>query len=98
MHQKKAQGWRKHIDFILWDILCLQFALFLAYVTRHGLASPYVNKLYFNMALVYVAIDFLVLVVNSTMSKVLKRGYYKEALCTVKHPRTRRRHHLSYCR
>ena len=85
MHQKKAQGWRKHIDFILWDILCLQFALFLAYVTRHGLASPYVNKLYFNMALVYVAIDFLVLVVNSTMSKVLKRGYYKEALCTVKH-------------
>lgn len=85
MYQKKTQGWMKHGDFILLDILCLHAAFALAYITRHGLSNPYANELYLNMAIVYTATDFMVLVMNSTMKNVLKRGFYKEILQTVKH-------------
>lgn len=85
MYSKKSQGWVKHIDFILLDILCLQAAFVLAYMTRHGFSNPYTNSLYLNMAVVYTVMDFLVLIMNNTMKNVLKRGYYKELIQTAKH-------------
>ena len=85
MYSKKTQGWIKHFDFILLDILCLQVAFILAYITRHGLASPYANWEYMNLAIVYALVDFVVIVANKTMKNVLKRGYYKELAQTVKH-------------
>lgn len=85
MYSQKPQGWIKHADFILLDIFCLHVAFVLAYITRHGLQSPYAKDLYLNMAIVYTAVDFMVLVMNSTMKNVLKRGFYKEILQTGKH-------------
>ena len=85
MYQKKTQGWVKHLDFILLDILCLHIAFILAYVSRHGLALPYGTPLYLNMSVVYTMIDMMVLIANSTMKNVLKRGYYLEMRHTVKH-------------
>ena len=85
MYQKKTQGWVKHLDFILLDILCLHIAFILAYVSRHGLALPYGTPLYLNMSVVYTMIDMMVLIANSTMKNVLKRGFYIEMLHTVKH-------------
>ena len=40
MYYKKPQGWAKHTDFILWDMVCLQCAFVLAYMTRHGFLNP----------------------------------------------------------
>ena len=85
MYSKKMQGWLKHLDFILLDILCLQVAFLLAYVTRHGFSSPYHNPIYLNLAGIYLLVDFLVLVANRSMKNVLKRGFYKEIAQTVKH-------------
>ena len=85
MYYKKPQGWAKHADFILWDMVCLQGAFVLAYITRHGLINPYGASFYRNMAIVYTMVDFCVMVTNSTMKNVLKRGYYKEIVQTVKH-------------
>ena len=85
MYSKKTQGWIKHTDFILLDIVCLQIAFVLAYITRHGFESPYTNPEYINLSIVYALLDFVVLVANRTMKGVLKRGYYKEAVQTVKH-------------
>jgi hypothetical protein len=73
------------LHFILLDILCLQVAFILAYITRHGLVSPYTNWEYMNLAIVYALVDFVVIVANKTMKNVLKRGYYKELAQTVKH-------------
>ena len=33
MYHKKPQGWVKHFDFIIGDMLCLQVAFVLAYLT-----------------------------------------------------------------
>ena len=85
MYYKKTQGWLKHLDFIILDMICLQVAFVLAYMTRHGLVSPYANPKYFNLAIVYLMVDLLVLITNRTMKNVLKRGYYKEIAQTVQH-------------
>ena len=85
MYSKKAQGWLKHLDFIILDMACLQVAFVLAYMTRHGLGSPYANPIYFNLAIVYELVDLLVLITNRSMKNVLKRGYYKEITKTVQH-------------
>ena len=85
MYHKKTQGWMKHLDFILLDAVCLHIAFVLAYMTRHGLQMPYRDRLYLNMAIVYTMVDFLILIANSTMKNVLKRGFYKEMVQTVKH-------------
>jgi len=85
MYHKKPQGWFKHIDFILWDVLCLHIAFVLAYITRHGWANPYGNRIYFNIIFVYSAVDIIVLIVNDTLKSVLKRGFYKEFAQTLKH-------------
>lgn len=84
MYSRKTQGWVKHIDFILLDLLCLQAAFILAYMTRHGFKSPYGDVEYINLAVVYALVDFTVLVSNRTMKNVLKRGFYKEFVVTVR--------------
>lgn len=85
MYSPKSQGWTKHLDFFILDILCLHVAFVLAYISRHGLQNPYADELYRNMACVYVAVDFMVLIMNSSMKNVLKRGFYIEIIRTVKH-------------
>ena len=85
MYSQKTKSWVKHLDFILLDVLCFHAAFVLAYITRHGFESPYSSELYCSMAVVYTLLDIVVLISNSSMKNVLKRGFYKEILCTVKH-------------
>ena len=85
MYSRKVQGWRKHGDFIVLDILSLQLAFILAYIIRHGFQNPYRESLYLNMAIVYAVTDFVILILDNAMKNVLKRGFYKELLQTVKH-------------
>lgn len=85
MYSPKTKSWTKHLDFILLDVLCLQMAFVLAYISRHGFSNPYGNPLYVNIAIIYTLVDFAVLIMNSTMKSVLKRGFYKEVVQTVRH-------------
>ena len=83
MYQKGMQGWMKHIDFILLDILCLNIAFVAAYATRNGLHWPYQSRDYVNLIVVLSLVDFAILIVNETMKNVLRRGYYREFAATV---------------
>ena len=85
MYSQKTKSWTKHLDFILLDVLCLHVAFVLAYVSRHGFVNPYADELYSNMAIIYTLADFAVLIMNSTMKSVLKRGFYKEVAQTLRH-------------
>jgi len=62
MHKKNASDWRKHLDFIVVDILCLHMAFLLAYFTRHRGWGLYLNTDYRNIAIVMTIIDVLVAV------------------------------------
>lgn len=85
MYRKDSQDWLKHIDFILLDMICLQIAFVLAYAASGYVFNPYHSMLYRNTAIVLEVADLLVIFYNGTMSNVLKRGYYKNFVVTVKH-------------
>ncbi|MBQ7331187.1 MAG: sugar transferase [Oscillospiraceae bacterium] len=84
MYQRK-QNWVKHLDFILFDVLSLHIAFVLAYITRNGFQSPYNNSNYVTIAFIYTFADVLVCIFNNSMKGVLKRGFYKEFVQTLKH-------------
>ena len=47
MYKRRSQGWLKHADFILLDLLSLHIAFILAYFVRNGFGEwPYVNPDY----------------------------------------------------
>ena len=85
MYKKSAQGWIKHLDFIILDLICLHIAFIIAYMMRHGMNNPYAVPIYRNVAFVITAIDILVIVFFESLKIVLKRGYYKEFSMTFKH-------------
>lgn len=77
------QGWLKHIDFILWDAVALQVAFIFAYAVRHG-GIPYRSEIYRSLAVMLVVVDILIAAIFNTMHNVMKRGYYLEAVQTLK--------------
>lgn len=85
MFRKSSEGWLKHCDFILLDLICLQVAFVISYVMRHGFVNPYENHLYRNMALFLILADVVIIFLYETFQGVLRRGYYKEFAVTVKH-------------
>ncbi|MBE6877572.1 MAG: sugar transferase [Ruminococcaceae bacterium] len=85
MYKTKPQGWVKHFDFIIFDVISLHIAFVLAYISRIGLENPYADGIYLNLALVYTLIDIVVIIYNNSLKGVLKRGFYIECAHTIKH-------------
>lgn len=85
MYKKSVQGWIKHLDFIILDLICLHIAFVVVYVMYHGASNPYMIPNYREVAFVMTAIDILVILFFESLKNVLKRGYYKEFSATVKH-------------
>ena len=85
LYKKRMQGWMKHADFILLDLICLHIALVLAYFARNGLGNwPYEIQEYRMIAGVMTIVDILAIILLNTLRGVLHRGYYKELAQTVK--------------
>ena len=85
MYKRTSQGWVKHLDFIVLDVLCLQIAFFFAYFLRQHAWNPYTNDFYRAVGILLTIFDLLVAVMLDSMHNVTKRGYYKEATQTFKH-------------
>lgn len=85
MYRKDSEGWLKHADFILLDMICLQLAYVLAYaISGYGL-NPYATIIYRNMAVFLELADLVVIFAYGTMKSVLKRGYYRNFIVTLNH-------------
>lgn len=85
MYRKNANGWLKHIDFIILDMICLQIAFITAYFIKNGNINLYNDFLYRNMAIIIELADLMVLLIFGTLKGVLKRGHYQEFVKTLKH-------------
>ena len=85
MYRDNGQCWLKHMDFIVWDVLCLHIAYWVANMISHGPIDLYDVNEYFCLAAVFTLVDLLILVVNQTMEDVLMRSYYKEMEQTLCH-------------
>ena len=85
MYRKNTNGWLKHIDFIILDMICLQIAFVLVYFIKNGNIHLYNDYLYRNMAIILEVADLMVLLIFGTLKGVLKRGHYQEFVKTLKH-------------
>lgn len=84
MYRKSAQGWVKHLDFIVLDIMCLYLSFFLAYMVRHGISDLFTRPIYRNMLLVLILLESLISIFFESFKNVLKRGYYNEFVKVLK--------------
>ena len=83
MYKRNAQGWSKHFDFIVVDLISLQIAFVLAVALRHH-SWAYATPLYRSLGFVLFLADAVVLVLRNSMHGVVSRGYYIEAKETFK--------------
>jgi len=85
MYRKDSNEWIKHIDFIIWDLICLQIAFVLAYAVSGYGFNPYKIMIYRNMAVFIGGADLVLMIFMGTLKNVLKRGYYKNFVVTLQH-------------
>lgn len=85
MYKKSAEGWLKHWDFILLDIICLQLSFVIAYYLRQGDGNLYSDHLYSGVAISFILCQIAVMFFSQSYQGILKRGYYAEFTKTVKH-------------
>lgn len=84
MYKRNAQGWSKHIDFMLLDILIIQLSYMLAYYFRFH-KWVYFNHSYRNLGILLLLADLLVIVLNNSLHDVIKRSYTRELIEFGKH-------------
>ncbi len=84
MYHRRVQGWMKHGDFLLGELICFQLAFIISCVMRHGWVNPYSSVLYRNTAIVAALIQIFVIISFNVFKNILRRGYYREFVNSVK--------------
>lgn len=84
MYKRNAQGWSKHIDFLLLDLIILQASYMLVYFFRFN-DWAYLRREYRNLGIVLLLADLLVIVINNSLHDVIKRPFTRELIEHIKH-------------
>ena len=84
MYRKGPQGWLKHLDFTVLNLIALHASYCMAYFIRMVTENPYHSKLYRTIAVLLTLFQLLVTIVCHIYKGVLKRGYFREAVASVK--------------
>ena len=84
MYKRHAQGWSKHIDFMVLDLIMLQAAYMLGYFIRTQ-GWVYSQRAYRNLGILLMFADLLVIVLNNSLHDVIKRTELREAYEHIKH-------------
>ena len=85
MNKRSDNGWLKHGDFILLDILCMQVSFVLAYWVVHGFGNPYVRGDYQYQVLVLIASQIITILFSNQYSGILRRGVFRELFSVLKY-------------
>ena len=84
MYKRNAQGWLKHLDFFILELISLQLAYILGVWFRlHEWA--YATTIYRNLGIILLLIDALLFALLNTMHNVIKRSALSELVLTVRH-------------
>lgn len=75
MYKKSVQGWLKHLDFMILDVVCLWISFTLAFGMRHGSLNVFANSLYRDMMWSLALMDIVVIFFFDSLKNVLKRGF-----------------------
>ncbi len=83
MYKRNAQGWSKHLDFIILDEIILMVSFLLGMIIRHGRITLD-QDLYRNLMFVLALADIAAIIFFNLMHDVLKRGWGREFSQTLK--------------
>lgn len=85
MYRKNSNGWLKHWDFIILDLVALQLAYISSYVLRTGTSDLYHNGLYLNIGIIIILIDICTAFFTEPYHGIMRRGYFVEFKNVLKH-------------
>ena len=77
MYQKGKEGWLKHFDFIIIDIVCIELAYIFAFLLRHG-TIRHIPASYQQLGLLLIVFNICVAFFAECYSGILRRGKLKE--------------------
>lgn len=69
MYKKSVQGWLKHLDFMILDVVCLWISFTLAFNMRHGSFDVLANSLYRDMMWSLALMDIVDTVIDNIKNK-----------------------------
>lgn len=78
MYKKHPQGWVKHIDFLLLDLITVLVSFWLVCALRQGEWFPFHSILYRNVMFLIAPVHFVGTLCLDNHKNILKRGYLQE--------------------
>ena len=78
MYQKDNNSIIKHLDFVLLDLLLLEFSFFLLFGIRHGFGNVFKNSSFNLMAGILLIVHLAVVILTQSYQDILRRGYLVE--------------------
>lgn len=87
MYRKKTAGWITNFDFMILDLIAVEFSFLAAYIIRHGIDKIRENlpDLYTNAALLLILFAIVQSIALGCYENILARGHYCEFKKTVKY-------------
>ena len=85
MYRKRSEGWLKHWDFILIDIICLEVAFFGSYFIRHMHEDMAYPELYIKLGILLVIFDLISMLINDSYTGIIQRMKWPEMVAAIKH-------------
>ncbi len=85
MYRQEKSSWLKHFDFMILDMLCLEFAFLSACMIRNGFGWPFHNDDYAKFGIVILLLHVCVVFFLDSYKDIVKRGYLIEIKSVVKH-------------
>ena len=84
MNEKQTKGLRKHIDFIIFDIVLLQISYVIAYWINRGYGNPYNNSAYQFQGMILLLSQLIVIVFFNNYRGVIRRNIVEEIFAVIK--------------
>ena len=85
MNRKRVKGWLKHGDFILLDLLCMQFCFILSFWIFRGFHNPYMQDTNQHLAVTLFVAQLLVVLFSSSYQGILRRKKFDELIAVCKY-------------
>lgn len=84
MYKRRLQGWARHLDLFIIDLIWLHVSFFGAYVLRHGFVNFYSNRLYLSMGLIMLLLNTVYITILDPFRNILTRSTFVEVKEAIK--------------
>ncbi len=85
MHTKRSEGWLKHWDFELLDLIMIELAFILAYLLRHHGGEMIYQDMYIRLSIVMAIVDIAITFFAQNYKGIIQRRWFKELIAVVEH-------------